>query len=148
MTNLFEKFRSAINGSVSSPARPPQVIVCGVRQVQPQHFPSLPRFCYPSGRQETAAARPKPRPYWQERGWQRTGDVYEGYYQVNGQEYKGWAEKTDGVFDFYVIDPPRHRCFFHRGNGRFWVHPHGRKPRTVTSGIMSIEFEIKKALTG
>ena len=148
MTNRLEQVRSSRNGSFSSPARLSRVTVFEVRQVPRQHFPNLPRFCYPYSRRETEAVRPKPRLYWRERGWQRTGDVYEGYYRVNGQEYKGWAEKTDGVFDFYVIDPPRHRCFFHRGNGRFWVHPHGRKPRTVTSGIMSIEFEIKKALTG
>ena len=147
MTNLLEQARSSSNGPFSSPTRLSNITVCAVRQVPRQHFPNLPRFFYPHSRRETAAVRRKPRPYWQERGWQRTGDVYEGYYQVDGRRYRGWAEKTDGVFDFYVIDPPKHHCFFPRGNGRFWVHPRGEKPRTVTSGIMSVEFEIYGALT-
>jgi hypothetical protein len=52
--------------------------------------------------------------------------------------------------DFYIIDPPYqvryHPCFRHRGNGTFWVHWHGASPGTVSSGIMSVEYALRKVL--
>ena len=149
MTDLLEESRFGPGAFSPSPAKSSTVVVRTARQVSPQSISDLPRCCYPSVRREKVTVQRKPRPYWLERGWRRSGNVYEGRYRVNGRSFRGRAEKTGTGFDFYVEDPPYqisgNHCFFHRGNGLYFVHFPVR-PRTVSSGLVSVELEIRDAL--
>jgi hypothetical protein len=146
MTNVFKMMVSAIQRTFSSPDRSPKVTVSSVCQVPVQRPPDLPCAHNSTIRHQVGLIRRNPLPDWQERDWQRHGDVYEGTYQVNGKSYKGIAERTEIGFDFFIFDPPKYRCFLHRGNGRFFVHPHEQSAQTVSSGLMSVEDAIRKAL--
>ena len=91
-------------------------------------------------------------PYWQERGWTRQGNVYNGNYQTSYAAFQGWIEQQrSGHIDFYLYYPSdeirRHShwtCFQHRGNDWYLVHM-GKQPRDVSSGIITIERLIKEA---
>ncbi len=91
-------------------------------------------------------------PYWQERGWRRNGNIYEGAYQTPYAAFQGWIEQEhSGRGNFYVYRPSdeiqRHShwtCFQHRGNDRYLVHM-AREPRDVGSGIITIERLITEA---
>jgi hypothetical protein len=151
MANLFWKMRYGIKRLFTSPVKTPRVILCDVRQVPPPRFSDLSRSCHPPIRRKRITVRRKPRPDWQEHGWQRTTGGYEGYYLVNGKRYKGRAKKRGTSLDFYVLDPPsqvqHNPCFRHRGRGCYWVHWHGSPPRTISSGIISVELAIRKVMT-
>jgi hypothetical protein len=150
MSDLLEKARRRFEYWVSPLIGFPRVVVSGTREVQPQRSPELFRACHPSVIRTSVAVQRKPQPYWQEYGWQRKGDGYEGCFRVNGQSYKGKVKQSNSALDFYIIDPPaqvRHNpCFRHRGNGSFWIHWHGAAPRTVSSGIMSVEYKLRTIL--
>lgn len=91
-------------------------------------------------------------PYWQERGWRRSGDTYSGAYQTPYGSFLGEIE--DRGYDhyrFYITDPPEQlrrsghwACFQPRGHRGFQVHM-ARRPRDVSSGIMTIERLITDA---
>jgi hypothetical protein len=91
-------------------------------------------------------------PYWQERGWTRTGDTYGGSYQTPYGAFQGWIEQqSSGQLSFFLHGPSqqirRHShwtCFQDRGDGWYLVHM-GRAPRDVSSGIMTIERLITEA---
>jgi hypothetical protein len=91
-------------------------------------------------------------PYWQERGWTRQANVYNGNYQTRYGAFQGWIEqRQSGQIDFYLYKPSddirRHShwtCFQHRGNDWYLIHM-GRQPQDVSSGIMTIERLIKEA---
>jgi hypothetical protein len=92
------------------------------------------------------------RPYWQERGWVREGNHYSGSYQIRYGSFIGFVEvSASNVFEFYLLNPPqelqRHShwtCFQHRGDN--WYHVHmGRKPKDLSSGILTIERLITEA---
>jgi hypothetical protein len=91
-------------------------------------------------------------PYWQERGWVRQGETYQGSYQTKYIALWGqiW-EHRGGRRDFLLYaptEPIRHHghwvCFQHRGNDWYLVHM-GRPPRDVSSGILTIERLITEA---
>jgi hypothetical protein len=85
-------------------------------------------------------------PYWQERGWTRRGNTYNGSYQSPYAAF--WGEITEhrgGHIDFLLYNPSaeirRHShwvCFQHRGNDWHLVHM-AKQPRDVSSGIITIE---------
>ena len=91
-------------------------------------------------------------PYWQERGWRRNGNVYEGNYQTPYAAFQGWVEQEQsGRAKFYLYLPSdvisRHShwaCFQHLGNDWYLIHM-GREPRDVSSGIITIERLITEA---
>ena len=91
-------------------------------------------------------------PYWQEHGWRRTGNIYEGVYQTPYAAFQGWIEpERSGHINFYLLNPSREirehshwTCFQHRGNDWYLVHM-GRVPKDVSSGIMTIERLITEA---
>jgi predicted acyl esterase len=91
-------------------------------------------------------------PYWQEHGWKRTGNVYEGAFQTPYAAFQGWIEQQrSGHIDFFLYNPSREiqnhshwTCFQHRGNDWYLVHM-GREPRDVSSGILTIERLITEA---
>ena len=90
-------------------------------------------------------------PYWQERGWRRNGNIYEGAYQTPYAAFQGWIEQErSGRINFYLYGPSdeirRHShwtCFQHRGNDWYLIHM-GNEPKDVSSGIITIE----KLITG
>jgi len=91
-------------------------------------------------------------PYWQQRGWTRQGDTYNGSYQTPYGAF--WGQTTahrGGHIDFLLYRPSpeiqRHShwtCFQHRGNDWYLVHM-ARQPRDVSSGIITIERLITEA---
>jgi len=91
-------------------------------------------------------------PYWQEHGWKRSGNIYEGSYQTPYVAFQGWIEQQrSGYVDFYIYNPSREirghshwTCFQHRGNEWYLVHM-ARKPKDVSSGIITIERLITEA---
>jgi len=94
-------------------------------------------------------------PYWQERGWTKSGDRYTGSYRTVHGSFFGCAEEISrGFFRFYVYQPPKEMenhshwtCFQNRDGGWYEVHM-ARMPRDVSSGIMSIERILHEALEG
>jgi hypothetical protein len=91
-------------------------------------------------------------PYWQEQGWNRNGDTYTGSYQTRYGAFWGTIFQHSGNdIEFLLYQPSaeiqQHGhwvCFQHRGNDWYAVHM-GRRPRDVSSGIMTIERLITEA---
>ena len=95
---------------------------------------------------QTEVVRRREIPYWQERGWVRSGNVYLGNYQTRYGAFAGLIEDRYGDnLNFYMFDPPQEvragshwACFQPRGRKGFLVHM-ARRPADVGSGIMTIE---------
>jgi len=91
-------------------------------------------------------------PYWQERGWIRQGNVYNGSYHTPYAAFSGQVtEHRGGHIDFLLYNPSteirRHShwvCFQHRGNDWYLVHM-ARRPKDVSSGIITIDRLITEA---
>jgi hypothetical protein len=91
-------------------------------------------------------------PYWQERGWTRTGNRYTGSYQTPYAAFQGWIEQEhSGQINFYLYNPSdairyhsHWTCFQHRGNDWYLVHM-AREPKDASSGIITIERLITEA---
>jgi len=91
-------------------------------------------------------------PYWQERGWTRHGNEYAGSYQTPHAAFYGRIEESrSGHITFYLHNPSREiqasshwACFVPRGGGWFMVHM-ARRPKDVSSGIITIERVITEA---
>ena len=104
------------------------------------------------GHAPTVAVKRRQIPYWQERGWTRTGNRYTGTYQTPYAAFQGWIEQQrSGDIDLYLYMPSEEiqghshwTCFQHRGNDWYLIHM-GRHPRDVSSGIMTIERLITEA---
>jgi hypothetical protein len=91
-------------------------------------------------------------PYWQERGWKQTGNTYNGSYQTRYGAFWGEVRQHSGTdLEFFLYQPSEAirghshwACFIDRGNDWYLVHM-GRRPRDVSSGIMTIERLITEA---
>jgi hypothetical protein len=91
-------------------------------------------------------------PYWQERGWTRKGNTYNGNYQTAYGAFWGQIiERRGGHIDFMLYTPSNEirncghwPCFQHRGNDWFVVHM-AKQPKDVSSGIIAIERLITEA---
>jgi len=91
-------------------------------------------------------------PYWQERGWTRSGRQYTGTYQTPYAAFQGRiVEEWSGRINFYLFNPSYQfqshshwRCFAHQGHDWYLVHM-ARRPKDVSSGIMTIERLIKES---
>jgi hypothetical protein len=91
-------------------------------------------------------------PYWQERGWTRSGDRYTGSYQTPYAAFQGWIEQeSSGRINFCLYNPldairshSHWTCFQHRGNDWYLIHM-ARQPKDVSSGIITIERLIMEA---
>lgn len=94
-------------------------------------------------------------PYWQQRGWTRSGNLYTGNYQTPYGAFSGMAEDQGGnFFRFYLFDPPAEvrrsshwACFQPRRNKGYLVHM-ATMPADIGSGIMTIERLITEAFQG
>ncbi len=88
----------------------------------------------------------KPTSLWEDKGWQRTGDTYTGFFSNNRRRWYGeikWGR--NGLRDCFIFNPPqelsRHEhwcCFSHKGNGKYAVH-FSTPPRNVDAAIMNVE---------
>ena len=91
-------------------------------------------------------------PYWQERGWARSGNKYAGAYQTQYGAFRGEIiEHRGNDIEFFLYQPSgeirRHShwaCFQDRGSDWFLIHM-GRRPKDVSSGILAIERLITEA---
>jgi hypothetical protein len=91
-------------------------------------------------------------PYWQERGWTRRGREYEGAYRTRFASFRGRIEEhRSGSIEFFLFNPSAEIkasshwcCFASRGSGQYVVHM-GRRPKDVSSGIITIERRITEA---
>lgn len=91
-------------------------------------------------------------PYWRERGWTRRSNRYTGSYQTPYAAFEGRIE--EGLFGtptFYLHNPSaqiqNHShwvCFADLGDRWYLVHM-GRRPKDVSSGIITIERLITEA---
>lgn len=98
------------------------------------------------GQAPTTVIQRRQIPYWQEHGWTRRGNTYNGSYQSPYAAF--WGEITEhrgGHIDFLLYNPSveirRHShwvCFQHRGVDWYLVHM-AKQPRDVSSGIITIE---------
>jgi hypothetical protein len=92
-------------------------------------------------------------PYWEERGWTRRGRTYTGSYQTPYAAFQGRIEEGSwsGSLSFYLLNPSRQirtcshwACFAPRGGDWYLVHM-ARRPKDVSSGILTIERLITEA---
>ena len=91
-------------------------------------------------------------PYWQERGWTRRGREYTGSYQTPYAAFQGRIEEGwSGHINFFLYRPsPQIQncshwcCFAPFGNEWYLVHM-ARRPKDVSSGIITIERLITEA---
>jgi hypothetical protein len=104
------------------------------------------------GHGPTVSVQRRQIPYWQERGWQQRGNTYTGAYQTRHGAFSGEIRQHHGTdIEFFLYQPSqeiqRHShwaCFQHHGNDWYLVHM-GRRPKDVSSGIMTIERLITEA---
>lgn len=68
-------------------------------------------------------------PYWKRRGWKKNNGNLVGYYRTKYGSFKGTIEDYRGKPEVYIYSPPvelknhlHYQCFFHRGNGKYFVH--------------------------
>jgi len=96
--------------------------------------------------------RPPDRGAWDERGWTRRHDgdkqIFEGFYQVGGQRFRGRIEiGRRGRVQAFINNPPReirrhrhHACFQQYGAGTGWYILHWqRSPRNVDEALLYFE---------
>jgi hypothetical protein len=91
-------------------------------------------------------------PYWRECGWTHNGNNYTGSYQTPYAAFQGRIEERwSGSINFYLHSPSRQIrrhshwiCFANRGGGWYLVHM-ARRPKDVSSGIITIERLITEA---
>lgn len=90
--------------------------------------------------------------YWQEHGWTRQGNTYNGNYQTPYAAFWGQiSEHRGGHIDFMLYMPSNEirncshwPCFQHRGNDWYLVHM-AKQPQDVSSGIITIERLLTEA---
>ena len=87
-----------------------------------------------------------PLPYWQEAGWSKNGNIYQGNYQTRYGAYQGWIEeRSPRQISFFILEPPQEvlrsshgACFQPRNDRWFNVHM-STPPKDVSSGIVAVE---------
>jgi hypothetical protein len=94
-------------------------------------------------------------PLWKEKGWQRQGTRYIGYYRAAGQQWPGLIEEPyPGGYQAYIWNPPiralertHYRWCFpsNGGGGRHRVHFH-HLPTSLDHAITTIEAVLSEAL--
>lgn len=90
-------------------------------------------------------------PYWQHRGWTRTGNRYRGTYQTAYGSFTGCVEDQAGQVQYWIHQPPQElrssghwACFQKRSDG--WYSIHMRiPPKDIGSGILTVERLIAEA---
>jgi hypothetical protein len=93
-----------------------------------------------------------PRPYWEEHGWKRERQTYQGMFQTRFGSWSGYVTKSPGGrVEVFIHNPPtvleRHPhwpCFNKRKDGWYFVHPI-RPIADVSAGIINMEKTITEA---
>jgi len=93
-----------------------------------------------------------PRPYWEERGWQKVGGKYEGMYQTRFGHWFGYVTVSpSGRVEVFIRNPPacleKHphwACFNKRLDGWYFIHPI-KSIADVSAGIINVEKTITEA---
>jgi hypothetical protein len=96
----------------------------------------------------------KDRPYWQENGWVKMRDGYQGYYKTDYGKWRGFIQENyKGNYAYFIIDPPKEvmqsahgPCFFELGDEIHTVH-FNKAPKDISSGIVTIEKTISQAFS-
>lgn len=98
-----------------------------------------------------------PRPYWQQMGWKREGDLYRGSYQPLGYSFPGRIERSDGTWVFYVwlqdvwpglTHHVHWGCYRKQSEKDKWFRVHWKvRPTSVDAGILDIERILAEALS-
>jgi hypothetical protein len=101
----------------------------------------------PTGRQPRMQVSRDSSPYWQDAGWVKSGDHYEGNFLANNKTYQGtivW-DQSHGLRGCFVRYPPtglwshpHGPCFSHTGGGLYSVH-FNTKPRDVDGAIIQVQ---------
>lgn len=88
----------------------------------------------------------KEKEYWQERGWKRKGDRYEGCFRTESGEWHGLVrEACSGMFEAFIFKPPAFLkegehgdCFLYKGKEWYEVH-FSKIPKDASSAILAVE---------
>jgi len=115
----------------------------GVCFPRPSEIPNMPGD---ASRRPASVVKRQEIPYWQERGWKRSGLAYKGNYVTPYGAFTGWISQpsiTD--IQFFIQHPPdwifdssHAACFQSRGMEWFFIHM-SRRPQDVSSGIVTVE---------
>jgi hypothetical protein len=92
-----------------------------------------------------------PRPYWQRRWIEDGNGNFTGFYDCKSGAVPGEIiRRYDGVYDYYVLNPPqgfifhpKHFCFHKEGNNKWKVH-FSKNPKDVSTGVLMIEQILNK----
>jgi hypothetical protein len=93
--------------------------------------------------------------YWQENGWRKVGNRYNGFFRTKYGTWRGIIiENYHNDHSFYIFTPPdilrksdHWECFTHKGNGLYSIH-FSRKPKDISSGILTVEQLITESFEG
>jgi hypothetical protein len=104
------------------------------------------------GHGPTIAVQRRQISYWQERGWNRSGNTYTGNYQTRYGAFSGQiVQRSTNDIEFFLYQPSNAiqncghwACFQHQGNDWYSVHM-AKRPRDIGSGILAIERLITEA---
>jgi hypothetical protein len=124
-------------------------ISTAIERIEEKYFPKPSQthtFTGGVGRRPAPLVGRREIPYWQERGWKRRGQTYEGRYVTPFGAFTGSiSQQSSTDIQFYIQHPPdcifnssHATCFQPRSKGWFFVHMSTR-PKDVSSGIVTIE---------
>lgn len=130
-------------------APPPKVTVVRQRAVQP----GAPSIVSPARTKSPGIiVQRTPCPYWQENGWVRNGQEYEGCYVTPHGKWPGSIKVSPGGrIEVYILNPPatlknhpHWNCFMKRDSG--WYFIHAAEPiKDISDAIISVETTITEA---
>jgi hypothetical protein len=98
---------------------------------------------------------PSEKPYWEETGWWKQGNVYTGRYLTRYGVWDGRIVDQAGMFTIFISKPPigrlkRHphgQCFVKAGPGTgYQIHLH-KSPLDVSSAIIQVQGLLEEAFT-
>jgi hypothetical protein len=116
-----------------------KVVLKGIRRFEPQ-------------KDVLVVGRDQELPYWQQNGWLKRGNTYQGYYRTSYGNWEGLIEEEYvNSYSFFIYNPPnklkfsRHwDCFAYKGDGKYSIH-FSEKPEDISSGIIVVERLISEA---
>lgn len=143
-------------GNNGDTATPPQVVVVQrsksaeegqgglIRPASSQSFPIIVRH--------RSLVQRIFRPFLEERGWQKRGDSFFGYYRTPFGAYSGRiVTRQFGGNSFYIKNPPNclwssphAACFRQKGNDGYEVH-FSQRGNTLDDGILAVERILREA---
>ncbi len=91
-------------------------------------------------------------PYWEKRGWEKSGRNYKGDYKTPYGNWPGAVkENFFGNYSSYIYDLPEavlsgahSACFMHKGKGVYSIH-FNNNPKDIDTGILKVEQSITES---